>query len=148
MEYYRGMKCSIRSLSIGIGLVLAFTAPMVMAQTKANEGSAAGNTPLTGQELYRQFCASCHGLDGHGHGPATEALKTPPRDLTLMARESNAKYDARYVKRVIQGEKSVTAHGTSEMPSWGTSFRTMTGKQSEVDARINLLVEYIRTIQR
>jgi putative copper export protein/mono/diheme cytochrome c family protein/peroxiredoxin len=35
-----------------------------------------------GAALYRQHCASCHGVAGHGDGPAARALPKDPADLT------------------------------------------------------------------
>lgn len=35
-----------------------------------------------GQQLYQQNCAVCHGLTGHGDGPAARAMRPPPADLT------------------------------------------------------------------
>jgi putative copper resistance protein D len=35
-----------------------------------------------GAELYRRHCASCHGVAGHGDGPAARALAKDPADLT------------------------------------------------------------------
>lgn len=34
-----------------------------------------------GAELYEMRCASCHGRDGSGQGPATTGLKEMPRDF-------------------------------------------------------------------
>jgi mono/diheme cytochrome c family protein len=136
------MKC-FGSLIPAIGAVLLLTAPLVTAQTKAKE-----NPGFSGSDLFREHCASCHGLDGHGHGPATEALKTPPTDLTMMVKQNNGKFDPKYVRRVIQGDKSVAAHGSREMPSWGTAFKSAAVNQAGVDARINALVDYLQTIQR
>ncbi len=34
-----------------------------------------------GKDLYRKYCASCHGDDGSGMGPAARNLKFPPRDF-------------------------------------------------------------------
>lgn len=35
-----------------------------------------------GQEIYDQYCAPCHGLQGDGAGPAAERLFVKPRDFT------------------------------------------------------------------
>jgi len=35
-----------------------------------------------GEALFLQNCSSCHGLDGHGDGPAAKDLQPPPADLT------------------------------------------------------------------
>jgi mono/diheme cytochrome c family protein len=40
-----------------------------------------GNTP-TGQRVYAQRCAVCHGPDGRGNGPAAPSLIPRPRDFT------------------------------------------------------------------
>lgn len=37
--------------------------------------------PLAGQASYLRHCASCHGADGSGTGPARGWLVSPPRDL-------------------------------------------------------------------
>ena len=36
----------------------------------------------TGQALYTQYCASCHGASGRGDGPSAAGLATKPADLT------------------------------------------------------------------
>ena len=52
-------------------------------------------SPASAQEMYTAYCAVCHGKDGKGNGPAAEALKVPPPDLTILARknENNYPYD-------------------------------------------------------
>ena len=36
----------------------------------------------TGQTLFQEHCTVCHGLDGHGNGPAAAGLNPRPADLT------------------------------------------------------------------
>ena len=40
------------------------------------------DTIVEGAQLYPVHCASCHGPDGHGDGPAASGLPLPPADLT------------------------------------------------------------------
>lgn len=40
-----------------------------------------GDLVKKGKELYEQNCASCHGTDGMGKGPAGAALNPPPRNF-------------------------------------------------------------------
>ena len=47
-------------------------------------------SPASGPEMYTSYCAVCHGLDGKGNGPAAEALKVPPPDLTALAKNMAA----------------------------------------------------------
>ncbi|HXE56613.1 MAG TPA: FTR1 family protein [Gemmatimonadales bacterium] len=41
--------------------------------------------PARGAAIYREQCASCHGLAGRGDGPAAAGLDPPPADLTDAA---------------------------------------------------------------
>jgi mono/diheme cytochrome c family protein len=51
--------------------------------------------PVSGEGLYRMYCAVCHGRTGRGDGPAAIELKTPPRDLTTLARRHDGKTSVR-----------------------------------------------------
>jgi len=44
--------------------------------------SGAKAPPADVTQLYDRSCASCHGTDGLGHGPAADALNPKPRDFT------------------------------------------------------------------
>jgi hypothetical protein len=35
----------------------------------------------SGEQMYKQYCAACHGADARGHGPAASFLTTPPPGL-------------------------------------------------------------------
>ena len=39
---------------------------------------------LQGEQLFKAYCASCHGRTGKGDGPFVQALKTPPADLHCL----------------------------------------------------------------
>jgi mono/diheme cytochrome c family protein len=76
-----------------------------------------GNEAIsTGDALYRRHCASCHGITGHGDGPAAHSLIVPPTDLTRL------RTSAQELMQVIDGRTAVQAHGSSEMPVWGEIF--------------------------
>jgi mono/diheme cytochrome c family protein len=105
-------------------------------------------SPASGKEMYTNYCAVCHGAEGKGNGPAADALKTPPSDLTLLSKNNGGVYPALKVASAIRGDSTVTAHGTKEMPVWGKLFRTISGgHQSEVDQRVANLVTYIKSLQ-
>jgi mono/diheme cytochrome c family protein len=106
-------------------------------------------SPASGVEMYGTYCAVCHGMDGKGQGPAAEALKVPPSDLTTLAKRNGGKFPDAKVSSAIRGEQDVTAHGTRDMPMWGGLFRSMSGgHQSEVQMRVRNLSEYIKTLQK
>ena len=103
----------------------------------------------SGEEMYKTYCAVCHGTDGKGDGPATSALKTPPTDLTALSQKSGGKYPAMKVAAVIRGEEVLAAHGTKEMPIWGHLFWNMSGgHEAEVQQRVANLNKYIESLQK
>ena len=105
-------------------------------------------SPVSGKEMFTSYCAACHGAEGKGNGPAAEALKTPPPDLTVLSKKNGGKYPALKVASAIRGEAAVGAHGSKEMPVWGSLFRTISGgHQGEVDQRVANLVSYIKSLQ-
>jgi len=105
-------------------------------------------SPVSGKEMYTTYCAVCHGTDGKGGGPAASALKVPPTDLTLLSKNNGGKYPALKVSAAIHGEGSVPAHGSKEMPVWGSLFFNMSGgHEGEVQQRVTNLTKYIETLQ-
>jgi mono/diheme cytochrome c family protein len=106
----------------------------------------------TGALEYRRYCAPCHGPNGKGDGPVAAVLKTQPPDLTQITKGHAGKFPEDYVLSYIDGTHMIPAHGNSEMPIWGNEFAKggpglSKRTQHEVDTRIRLLVEYIKSIQ-
>jgi mono/diheme cytochrome c family protein len=105
-------------------------------------------SPASGKEMYMSYCAVCHGTDGKGGGPAASALKTAPADLTTLSKNNGGKYPALKVTSSINGDSNLPAHGSKEMPVWGSLFRTIShGHQGEVQQRVANLTEYIESLQ-
>ena len=126
---------------------------VVIALAYACAGAqAADYANYSGQELYRKFCASCHGVSAQGDGSIAKALKTPPSDLTLIARRYGGTFPAKRIEELVDGRVKVDAHGTSAMPVWGEEFtRSEAGKpaaEKDTAAAIHKIVEYLRSVQR
>ena len=102
---------------------------------------------MYGPDLYRHYCATCHGRDAKGKGPAAPALKVPPPDLTMLARQHKGVFPASEVEAVIRGGTALTAHGSSEMPVWGPIFHALDPSDARVRTRIASLVSHIASIQ-
>ena len=103
----------------------------------------------SGQEMYKAYCAVCHGADGKGNGPAAEALTVPPTDLTTMATRYGGKYPSLRVAAIIHGEEILAAHGTKEMPIWGSLFwRLDGGHDGDVQQRVSNLNQYVASLQK
>ena len=103
-----------RCLIIGSFLALSgFFGTLASAQTKViKEVNAHNDGAFKGADLYREYCAVCHGENGKGNGPAASALKNPPTDLTTIAHRNNNKFEGMAVQAYIKGETAVPAHGT------------------------------------
>lgn len=99
--------------------------------------------PSDGQEMFMSYCAPCHGKGGKGDGPAAVALKNKPADLTQLTRTHGGKFSIKDFEEKVNGLAMTPAHGTSEMPIWGTIFRTMGNDQ----LRIYNLKKYIDGLQ-
>jgi mono/diheme cytochrome c family protein len=100
----------------------------------------------SGKMDYEANCAACHGQNGKGDGPLSTELRTKPPDLTLIARRNDGVFPADFLYRIIDGRKTIRAHGTYEMPVWGL---LLLGNDSEGPApnRILAIIAYLRSIQ-
>jgi mono/diheme cytochrome c family protein len=105
-------------------------------------------SPASGQEMYTTYCAVCHGEDGKGGGPAASALKVSPANLTLLSKNNGGKFPGLKVMSAIRGESDVAAHGSKEMPVWGSLFWNMShGHEGEVQQREANLTKYVESLQ-
>jgi mono/diheme cytochrome c family protein len=104
------------------------------------------STTTDGAQLYREHCAVCHGVDGKGAGPAAEALKTRPTDLTQLARKNGSKFPDLAVLTKIRGG-DVAAHGSNEMPGWGKLLAGPGRAKTDADLRIYAVTTYLQQIQ-
>jgi mono/diheme cytochrome c family protein len=108
---------------------------------------------VAGSDLFRQYCAACHGSDGKGNGPLAGSLKKPPADLTRIAERNGGKLDEAALMSVIDGRSAVAEHGPRDMPVWGARFEEDLRKEGEpMHTYVGLLqsrslVDYLRTIQ-
>jgi mono/diheme cytochrome c family protein len=134
---------------LGALMVLALTlAAQEQPKTTIKHVPIKPTSAASGQEMYKTYCAVCHGTDGKGGGPAAEALKTPPTDLTMMSKNNGGKYPGLKVAATIRGEANLPAHGSKEMPVWGKLFWTMSGgHEAEVQQRVTNLNNYIESLQ-
>lgn len=130
---------------IVLGFVVAMWSP-ISAQTPLADQSRA---PVDGAQLFKTWCASCHGLTAQGNGPLAPVMKKPVPDLTQIAGKNGGLFPAARVARVVDG-RDVVSHGDPEMPVWGTAFRSTKDGYSEASARarIDALVKYLESIQK
>lgn len=128
--------------------ILLLSGLALQAQDKAIRRVSADPTQVvSGRELFHSYCATCHGADARGTGPAAAALKFVPADLTQLARHNNGKFPGLRVAEMLRVVDK-PAHGSTEMPVWGPVLRSVSEKPRELELRINNLVSYLGSIQR
>ena len=124
---------------------------LIYAQTKPELKyvPVPSTSAASGKEMYKSYCASCHGEIGKGNGPAAVALKATPSDLTRLSKNNGGKFPADRVMSILRGQATVTAHGNRDMPVWGPVFWHMSqGHEGEVQQRIANLTHYIELMQQ
>jgi mono/diheme cytochrome c family protein len=135
--------------AILLGTALAAILGISRAQEKTDQKHPARQpNTLSGKETFLKYCASCHGEDAKGNGPASIALKPSPSDLTTLARRYEGKFPSGYVGALVKFGRNLAAHGSDDMPVWGSRFKDLdpikdpTGQQHVDD-----VVAYIESLQ-
>jgi mono/diheme cytochrome c family protein len=145
------LRCWVRTILLSTPFAIAGCSGHMGA---AQESSVPDLDPMlveVGAELFRTYCASCHGVDARGDGPAASALRPPPTDLSRIAARQGGVFPQSSIVRLIDGRFDLPAHGSREMPVWGTSLADeipcfATGDEV-ARGRIASLVEYLKSLQ-
>ena len=69
-------------ICLSIGFIAVLSLSIYLFVNAAEKGN-----PAEGKKIFTQQCWGCHGLTGHGDGPAANSFEPKPRNLT----------DAKYV---------------------------------------------------
>ncbi len=155
-EPQQPMRIRFRTFSARVSLVLALgvvCAAIVSASPESQTSQQIDKQyqhlihSLAGPDLFQAYCASCHGSDAKGHGPAAIALKTPVPDLTRLARNNGGKFPDARVRKTIMGEDVIASHGSREMPVWGPIFHQIEEDVDRGNVRLENLVKYLESIQ-
>ena len=103
---------------------------------------------------YELACMPCHGVKGKGNGPYSKKLKTPPADLTQIAKSHKGKFPFEEVVKIIDGREMFQAHKDRVMPVWGERYKvsvdpneSKSNLEKTAKRRIEALANYLETIQ-
>jgi len=130
------------AVAAGVGYADQSSGKVVLPISKASANS--------GSEMYVSYCASCHVIDGKGNGPVAPALKRQPADLSVLSRNNGGRFPSKHVNSVLQFGEETPAHGTAEMPVWGSVLTRMDvgAPQPEMKAlRVSNLNRYLQLLQ-
>ena len=132
-------------LVLALGCLVAFAADEGAKTIK--KVNAQPSTSMNGVDLFKEYCAVCHGNDAKGTGPAADALKKRPADLTQLTRKNGGTFPELRVMNYIKGADVLAAHGSRDMPVWGSIFSQMSSNQDLVQVRVYGLLKYIEQLQ-
>ena len=109
-----------------------------------------------GKQDFDKHCSSCHGQIGEGSGWLSVFLTQEPPNLTLLAKQNGGILPFERLYNSVAGNQ-IPIHGPSDMPAWGSTFRSEAKEQTVgilydpeavAKTRILLLLEYINRLQR
>jgi len=133
--------------------VAAQSPPRASAPPTVTIVAARATTSVDGATLYQAYCASCHGRDGKGNGPAVHALRTPAPDLTRIGVTHTDTDCVRHVmQEFLAGHRSSSEPKVSEndldMPNWAPIFYAMwTSSSGVATMRMRNVARHVNSIQ-
>ena len=145
----KGAAAAAAGMMLAAGLLLS---PALVPAASAQEATAPQTQfkqAVAGGELYRTYCAACHGTAARGDGPLASSMTRKPPDLTEIAKRNGGVFPAELVFRTVDGKNPVRGHGGPDMPVWGDAFaRSRDGGDPErVKNIIQSLVDFLESIQ-
>lgn len=138
----------VKKLAIAGAAALAAILVLPLAASAQSE-QAQFTQVTTGGEVYRTYCATCHGTAGRGDGPLAASMNKKPANLTEIAKRNGGVFPTELVFKTIDGRTPVRGHGGPDMPVWGDAFAKSreAGDQERVKSVIQSLVDYLDSIQ-
>ena len=128
--------------------LLAATLFATTVRTAGPDQAPPSNASM-GADLFRMYCASCHGVTARGDGPLAASMRRTPPNLTEITKRHKGAYPKDLIFKIIDGRERVPGHGGPDMPVWGDAFMRAsdTSTRNSVQFRIQALVDFLETIQ-
>jgi nucleotide-binding universal stress UspA family protein/mono/diheme cytochrome c family protein len=133
---------------LAVGAAALFAMLVAPAIAGAQEPTAMKQS-VPGAEVFRTYCAACHGDSARGDGPLAASMKRKPANLTEIAKRNGGQFPSDLVFRTIDGSQPVRGHGGPDMPEWGEAFKKSSeaGDPERVKKVIQSLVDYLESLQ-
>ena len=150
------MKTAIAVLG-GSAFILALLLPAAAQEADAGKEGAESKgfsaemqfrpDNVNGADEFQRYCTLCHGADGRGLGPVTEAMQKVAADLTQISKRNNGAFPFTRIADTIRDGGNVAEHKPKGiMPHWGKIFSDE-GDPVLAKAMIFELTRYIETLQ-
>lgn len=140
----------MRNSILAMAILLSLGTAGAAQQTTIKQVPIKQTSWASGQQMYHEYCAACHGENAAGGGPAASACTVKPADLTKLATRNGGKfpYDRFYAVMQFGSLMSTPAHGTADMPVWLPLFSSLDpGRDAIAQQRMYNLARYIATLQ-
>jgi mono/diheme cytochrome c family protein len=128
---------------------------LVKGEAQARQPEEPPNAPasqptFTGRDVFKDYCAVCHGMSARGDGPLADSMKRRPPDLTVLATQNGGVFPAEQVRKIIDGRDPVPGHGGPDMPVWGRAFKAsrLGSSEESVKSVIDALVQHVESLQQ
>lgn len=141
---FRGLDSSDARIKVRLANLVAYVESLQLPVDQAVPGRT--TEPLSGAQLFRTHCASCHGENGGGGGPISAQLRNTVPDLTTFSARNGGRFPAERVRQIVEG-RGPAAHGDRSMPVWGDVFRRQSA-DADPAMRIDAIVTYLQSIQQ
>jgi mono/diheme cytochrome c family protein len=89
----------------------------------------------SGRQLYGRYCASCHGVDGDGAGPAGVGLRPSPRDFRT----------GEFTYKSTPGDALPTHEDLRDLIRKGVPERGMPGWKGLREEDLDAVAHYLKT---
>ena len=137
----------------GFSAVVVWWILLGMALAAEQRPAASPDVAVSGApRVFVRYCSACHGMHGHGDGPAAPVLQPPPADLTRITQRHDGLFPVAEITALIDGRTVILAHGSREMPIWGVRFGEMGGGgpagEAVVRDVLHMLIDYLQAIQQ
>jgi mono/diheme cytochrome c family protein len=142
------MKRTIIGGTVLLGILWCLSPGTAQTQPAAASHEVRLVDSIKGPDLYKAYCASCHGTDARGAGPMAKSLKVRPADLTRITVRYKGVFPSARVSRIISGEEQLPGHGNREMPVWGPIFSQVEADRDYGRMRIDNLAQYLLQLQK
>lgn len=131
-------------------MLVLFISAVVSGSAQSTTPRQSPIRPVDGSTIFRNSCAACHGLEGHGDGPVSKTLKREVPDLTRLSQRHDGAFPAIHVRTTIMfgADDLLPAHGSKNMPIWGPIFHEIEFDQDLGNVRLENITKYLESIQR
>lgn len=106
----------------------------------------------SGEYLFAQHCAACHGESARGNGIISSYLKVPAPDLTQIAARRDGHFPDEEIYKIVDGQSLKDFTQYRHMPIWGYEFF---GNDSDderahgqTSTRVNDIVAFLKSQQQ